>query len=488
MIWLRWTALALLAGVTALLAGCALRPAGELEERSRIEEAGRPYAEPVEVPPLPESPGPDDYLHYAFLSNADLQARYWEWRAAIEKVPQVTSLPNVALPFSFMFSSEKMKLWDRATLGITNDPMTNIPYPTKLATAGRQALEETRATGLRFEEAKFLLQGRVLSTFYDLALLGESLRIQQENVSLLGVVVRLAAVRVQTGTAFQQDLLKAQTELDLARNDVANLQSQVAPTQARMNALLGRPADASVPLPAALPAPRPLPAADSEIIRVGSERSPELAALARDVAGREQALNLAKQAYLPDFGLTLSITGTLSQTIGGMLVLPTRLEAIRAGIEQAQANLRATTAARTQYERDLAASFVLNLYVLRNDERQVALFEQSIIPRAKEAVQIAQTAYAAGRLAFADLIDAHRTLLAARLVTAQLRIEREKALTAIETWSAVDVASMQPGRISVWGGGMSSGSRAPTGAPSGGEPNVPAAPTSAGGSMGGPMP
>jgi hypothetical protein len=488
MVWVRWTALALLISAAALLAGCALRPAGEVEERTRIEEAGKPYVEQVEVPPLPENPGPDDYLHYAFLSNADLQARYWAWRAAIEGVPQSSSWPNVAIPFSVMVSPAKMKLWDRTTLGLANDPMTNIPYPTKLATAGRQALEEARAAGLRFEEAKFLLQGRVLSAYYDLALLGESLRIQQENVALLGMLVRLAAVRVQTGAASQQDLLKAQTELDLARNDVANLQSQVAPTQARMNALLGRPPDAPVPLPAALPAPRPLLVADAEIIRIGSERSPELSALAREVAGREEALNLARQAYLPDFGLMLSITGSVSKMVGGMLILPTRLEAIRAGIEQAQAALRATTAARTQYERDLAASFVLNLYVLRNDERQVSLFEQTIIPRAKEAVQIAQTAYAAGRLTFADLIDAQRTLLAARLVAAQLRTEREKALAAIETWSTVDVETMQPGRISVWGGGMGSGPKAPMGAASGAESKGPMGAASGGGSMGGPMP
>jgi hypothetical protein len=459
-------------------AGCALRPPGEREERQRIAEAGRPYVEVelVEVPLLPESPGPEDYLHYAFFANADLQARYWQWAAAIEKVPQVSSWPNIALPFSFMLSPGNMKLWDRTTLGLMNDPMTNIPFPTKLSTAGRQALEEARAAGLRFESGKFLLQGRVLSAYYDLALLAESLRIQEENVSLLRVIARQAAVRVQTAAGAQPDLLRAQTELDLAANDLANLQSRVAPAVARMNALLGRAADGPLALPAALPAPRPFPLPDDQVIRLGSERSPELAALARDVAGKEEALNLARQAYLPDFGLSFSITGSQSQTAGGMLVLPTRFEAIRAGIEAGRAGLRATEAVREQYGRDLAASFVLNLSVLRNDERQVALFEDTIIPRAREAVRVAQAAYAANQLAFADLIEAQRTLLDVRLVVAQLRTEREKALAAIETWSAVDVETMQPGRVSVWGPAMSSPAKPPAGG------------SAPGAAMGGPMP
>ena len=126
-----------------------------------------------------------------------------------------------------------------------------------------------------------------------------------------------------------------------------------------------------------------------------------------------------------------------------MLVLPTRLEAIRAGIEEARANLQAAAAARTQYERDLAASFVLNLYALRNDERQIKLFQETIIPRARQMIELAQTSYSTGKLPIADVVQAERELLNARLVTAQLLVERDKALLAIESWSAVDSEAMK---------------------------------------------
>jgi len=425
------------------LAGCAMRPAGEEAERRRAAEAGGPYTDTIVLPLLPENPAPEDYLRFAFLRNAGLHARYWEWRAAIERVPQDSSFPNVALPFSALFSGGKQKLWDRTTLGISNDPMSDIPFPTKLSTAGRKALEEARAAGLRFEAAKFLLQSQVLSACDDLALLAETIRIREADVALLRLMVRLAAVRAQTG-AGQPDLLKAQTTLDLAENDLSNLRAQVAPAAAKLNALLGRPATDPAPLPASLPPLRPLPAADADLIRLASERSPALQALAREVEGKEEALALAKQAYLPDFGLSLSVTGSVAQTLGGMLVLPTRLEAIRAGIEEARANLQAATAARAQYERDLAASFVLNLYALRNDERQIKLFQETIIPRAREMIELAQTSYSTGSLPFPDLVEAERELLNARLVTAQLLVERDKALLAIESRSAVDAEAMKP--------------------------------------------
>jgi outer membrane protein TolC len=440
----------------ALAGGCALRPSGEDDERESARQAGVPYEEKPAPPAISEKSGPEDYLAHAFLANAALEERYWEWRAALERIPQDSSFPNVAVSFSYMFSSESMKAWDRTTLGVSNDPMTNIPFPTKLATAGRAALENSQATGERFREAKFLLQKDVLWTYYDLALQGETIRVQTETLSLLRQAASQAEVRVRTGTAGQQDLLRAQTEVDLAENTLRNQESRVKALVARMNALLGRSPDQPLSLPPALPPARPLPVPDSELFQAGAQRSPELAALARDTQGRKEALSLARQAYIPDFGLSASLTGSLSKTIGAMAVLPFRLEAIHAGIEEARANLKATVAARVQYGRDLAASFTLNLTVLRNDERQIELLEKVVLPRAKQALEITQTSYAAGKATFLDLLEVQRTLLDVRLTIAEVKTEREKAVAAIETWSAVDVEVMGGGRMPLRAARMSS--------------------------------
>jgi outer membrane protein TolC len=465
---MRTILLGVLAVGVGLISSCALRPSGESEERDRASQAGSPYEGKPELPTITEKSGPEDYLAYAFLSNAALEARYWEWRAALERIPQDSSFPNVAVSFGYMFSPGSMKSWDRTTLGISNDPMTNIPFPTKLATAGRAALENARAAGERFREAKFLLQKDVLWTYDELALVAETIRIQTETLSLLRQAVSQSEVRVRTGTAGQQDLLKAQTEVDLGENDLKSLESRAKGVSGKLNALLGRPAETPVPLPTTLPALRPVPVADADLLRAGAERSPELAALARDIGGREEVLSLAQQAYIPDFGLSASLTGSLSRSIGAMAILPLRLEAIHGEIEEARANLRATEAARVQYRRDLAASFVLNLTVLRNDERQVELLEKVILPRARQTVELSQTSYAAGKLGFLELLDAQRTLLEVRLTLAQVKIEREKAVSAIETWSTVDVEVMEGTRMPLRAVRMSAGRATPGSSAAGG--------------------
>lgn len=112
---------------------------------------------------LPEIPEPvtwQDVLHRAFLADGDLEAAYFEWRAAMARIPQVANYPNTNLApsFSYLFSAERTKSFNRFTTNVGFDPMENLAFPTKVARAGEVALEQARPAGKRFEAAKFELQ------------------------------------------------------------------------------------------------------------------------------------------------------------------------------------------------------------------------------------------------------------------------------------------------------------------------------------------
>lgn len=438
--------LAALAAALAL-AGCAVHPAGESEERDRADRMLRELDEPIEPAELPEDPGLKDYLRAAFHSDPELRERYWTWRAALERIPQEASPPNPALTFSYLFSDASMSAWDRTTLGLTNDPMTNLPLPNKLATAGRRALEEARAAGRRFEAAKFALQNEVTTLYLDLALHREQLSAQQETVALLRVQAEELASRMRAGRATQEETLRARDELDRAVSQLTTLHAQLPLLYVRMNVLIGRPAELPLPLPDRLPEARALELRDDELIALAAERSPELQALAHEVAGRDEALTMARQQWIPDFGLSLNVMGSVSTSIGGMIVLPLRVEAIHGAIAEAEANLRAAQAARERYARSVAASFVLDLAVLHETERQVDLFERLFLPRAKAVATSAEASLSSGRGSLADVVMARRAAIDTALLLAQLKVDREKTLSAIDTWSAVDVEALHSVRM-----------------------------------------
>lgn len=437
-----WRAIALM----AVLAGCSLEPRETDSERARLTEAGKPFEEPFDkrkLPPLAAQPDWRDVLQRAFLANGDLEAVYFDWKASLARVKIAGAYPNtnVTLSYSYLFSSEKMKSWDRTTLGAGFDPAMSLQWPGKVQEAARAALEDARAKSKRFEAAKFTLQQKVLTTWLDYCWLAERIRIQDENVDLLKMLVDTAQQRVRTGGP-QQDLLKAQAEYEMARNELASLQSELQATCAMLNGLLGRFASDTLLPPDVLPSPRTMVADDASLIAVAVDNHPELAALAHDVSGRTNALELARMAYIPDIAPQVSLTGNISQAAGAMVTLPTNLAKIRGSIQEAEAMVRGAEAILRQARRERGATFVATLYALRNNERQLELFREVILPKAKQVMASSQKAYSGGTIGFAELIDSQRTLLEVRRVIAEAQIAREKRLAELEALAGVDVETL----------------------------------------------
>jgi outer membrane protein TolC len=147
-------------------------------------------------------------------------------------------------------------------------------------------------------------------------------------------------------------------------------------------------------------------------------------------------------AYIPDINPMAAFTGGASQMVGAMVVLPTTIPEIRGRIDEARAMLRASEAMLRQTRSDRAAGFVAALYALRNAERQAAVFRETILPRAQQALAASRQSYATGTGSFTDLIDSQRTLLDVRLMVAEAQVEREKRLAELEALAGVDVETL----------------------------------------------
>jgi outer membrane protein TolC len=377
------------------------------------------------------------------LANGELESAYFEWKAALARIDQAAVWPNsnVALSYSYMFSAGNIKTWNRTTITAGFDPSKTLSLPVKSQAAGKVALEAARERGERFRAVKFELQRKALSTYLDLALTEEKIRIQRDNLNLLQLLVDSASDRAQTGGP-QQDLLKATTELQLAQNQLANLEAEAKSTRAMLNGMLARDPAARLQLRATLPAPRPVLTNDAQLIAVAVDQNPELAGLARQVAGRTDAIELARLAYLPDVVPSAGLTGNVSQFIAAMVMLPTTLPAIRGAIAEAEAMERSAEAITRQTKQDRAASFVANLYFMRNAERQTELYRTRLVPAVQQMLSSSRQAYAAGAVGFADLIDSERTYVEVRAMVADARIEREKRLAELEVLAGVDVETL----------------------------------------------
>jgi outer membrane protein, heavy metal efflux system len=427
--------------ITTLITGCTVHPPGERPERQAALESGTPYLHPRDgrpVPPLSLDPSLDEMVSYALLTNAELEQKYWEWRSAIEQIPQSGTQPTNLVLFAGVPITNGSTAFDRNVVTAANDPMADILWPTKLERAAERSLDEAKAAGVRFQKTRYELRTKVLVAWYDYALTAETIRLEQEKTQLLNTIATVTEARNRSGTGGQQDLLKVRNQIDLSGNDVKQMQSQLVSQKAALNALMNRPAHEAIPIPTTLPATTKVTASDDEILALAAQLNPELTALAHEIRGKKEGIELARLQYYPDFSASIGtdLSGT-AQDLMGMVTVPIlRRQAIEAAIAQSRANLRAAEAMREEARNDLNATVVADLSSIRDADRQLQLYESLIIPRTRQSIGLARASYESGRDSLLDLLDAQRSLIDLERVVANLRISREKRFADLEAITA----------------------------------------------------
>jgi outer membrane protein TolC len=225
-------------------------------------------------------------------------------------------------------------------------------------------------------------------------------------------------------------------------NNVAALGSQMRAMRAQLNAMLARDPDAPLPPPETIPDPRPLPAADDRLLAMAVDRNPELAALSHEVAGREDALALAKLQWIPDINPSFGFTGSISQMVGAAVMLPTTQREIRGAIRESEAMLEASRAVLEQTRRERAAAFVATLIALRDAERQTQWFAERIIPAAERNASASRQSYSTGSVTLTEVLAAEESVLESKFASARVKVEREKHLARLESLAGVDVETL----------------------------------------------
>lgn len=429
-----------------MITGCVLAPPEREVETAKLDHAGNAYRQRFadrELPELPSRPTWEEVLRRALVANGDVEAAYYEWAAAVARVQQAGGYPNtsLALGYQYTFSGERLKAWDRTSLTAGADTMQNLSFPLKTYQAGKMALHDAQAAGERFLAAKLDLQRQVLTEYFDYVLLAETTRIHRENVALLRLIYDTTRDRVGTGQQ-QADLLRAEVALRTAQDEVKSNESDLPQKRAMLNAMMARVPEAPLDPPDSIPAPRSIPGTDAQLLVAVASQNPELAALSRDVQGRQDALELARMRYIPDINPMIGFTGSIEQSVGAMIILPTIIPQIEGAIKESRSDLHRVEAMYRQRRFDRAAGVVAALYATRNAERQVQVFEREILPRAQQTLDVIRQSYTAGASSFIDLVEAQRTLLDVRLMIAQARVAREKSLVALEAAAGLDIETL----------------------------------------------
>jgi cobalt-zinc-cadmium efflux system outer membrane protein len=381
---------------------------------------------------LGENPMLSDYLRYAALNNAGLQAAFEQWRMAVEQVPQAQSLPDPKFTYGYFIEEVETRVGPQQN---KLEIMQTFPWFGKIEARTDAAAATAKAARQQYEAAKLKLFFEVKDAYYEYVYLAGAIKIAQENLELIKHFEQVARTKYMAATIGHPDVIRAQVELARLEDHVKTLEELRTPIVARLNASLNRRSLEMLPWPQEQQKFQAEQVSRQKVISLLREQNPELKALDFDQEAAASRVELAKKKFWPDVGVGLDWIDTGSAMnpstpdsgkdpiiLMFTMNVPIWRESYKAAELQAKADVLKTSQQKTEMENMIVARAERALYDFEDSSRKTKLYGNVLVPKAEELVGASETAYLAGTVDFLSLINAQQKLL-----EFQLRYERAVA-------------------------------------------------------------
>ena len=370
----------------------------------------------------------DSALQTAFANNPDLAAAQWEIDIAQGGRQQAGLIPN------------PVASWDVEDTR-RDSRTTSIKISQALELGGKRgaridvASRVQDAAALTLEQRRNTLRAEVIDNYYGALRAQERLDLAQRSMAVAERGLVVANGRVTAGKASPVEATRAQVQVSEIRLELDRAQIGLADAYRRLAASTGSAApNFQAVATQNLSAPT-VPSATQLLARL--EQTAELRLAELSILQNEASVGLEKAQRIPDLDVSIGSQYDASvrervNLVGVSMPIPL--------FNRNQGNILAATR-RADQARDLRNAAELRL---RTETRQaldlwqtanteVRAFNQQILPAAQSAVDSATRGFEMGKFGFLDVLDAQRTLIAARTqyltATAQatdawVRIER----------------------------------------------------------------
>ncbi|ABF91327.1 cation efflux system protein CusC [Myxococcus xanthus DK 1622] len=431
--WRRSATRAVLATGVAVWLGPGAAGANEQRYQSQLEAVARQ---------APEAQAPEPFTSASVLERAELvrqvlarnpslEAAREAWRASLERYPRETALEDPMLTYEVAPLSITGSVPFGQVVGLSQQ----LPFPGKRGLRGEMALAEAQAMREDREALRLRLALMASTLFDDLFVVERSLDVTAEHLRLLGQLKKSAEAQYVTGRASQQDPLQAEVELSEVLREQVMFEAERERLRAQLNGLLHRAPQAPLPpLPEAMPAHTaesvPAERLQDEALRL----RPELEGLRARLGGGEAAVRLAKRDYYPDVMVMGEYNSmwmdTPHQFMAGVTInIPLDFGKRKAAVREAESGLKRLRREEEQLISDIRVEVEQARSRAEEARRVVALFQERLIPAAKDQVSAARAGFESGKNSFQVLIEAERGLRRVELreQTALADVQRRRA-------------------------------------------------------------
>jgi outer membrane protein TolC len=371
-----------------------------------------------------QSPSPlhlKELIKTAFANNPGLQAAKKKWQRTIERLPQVDSYPDPMLQYTYFLENVETKVGpQRQIFGISQ----KIPFPGKLSLKGDMAAKDAEVAYLGYESAILTLISKVKSNYYELWYTHQAIDLTKKNMDLMEHLVTISEADLSVDGTTLTDVFKAQQQLAQLQYDLILLREQQETVKTQINALLDLPPEAEMGIPEKVSF-RSFEHDPDTLYRMAEKYSLRLKIAQQEIEKSAQAISLAKREYWPDFtaGFTyievdnadqvmmnnrlteVDDSGKDAYAINFAINIPIQWGRRNAYLHEAKLHQGEAKLNKKNIKNELFAEIKSLYFKIKNSERLIRLYQDSLIPQAEQSIQTAETWYKEKRGSLSGMLE-----------------------------------------------------------------------------------
>ncbi len=378
-------------------------------------------------------------VNEALGHSPDIQAARARAEAAGLRIPQAKSLPDPMLMFGYQNEG-----FDRITLGEMENAMGMFSlsqmffWPGKRGLKAEMASKDAQSAAAMYLASQLGVVSKVKESFYDLFLAYRTLDILKDRTELFARMEDAAAARYASGMGSQQEVVMVQTEKYMLLEREQMQAQRVEALQGMLNSTMGR--DVTTPLARPVPGnATPFGEHLDDLIVTAQEASPEIGSKRKMVEAAETKVKMAQKEYYPD----VTLQGSYFPRGNGLVPMWNLTATVNLPIyyrsKQKQAVAEATVLL-SEAKRNLASTELMVASGVRENysmvvaaDRLMHLYEQGLVPKTNQDVQLAMSGYVTGKTDALTVITRIRNLLDYDLLYWTQFAEREKAIGRLQS-------------------------------------------------------
>jgi outer membrane protein, heavy metal efflux system len=382
------------------------------------------------------------YLEIAYQQSDKLRAAFYGWVAVKSRSEQAGYLPEPEVMFNYFVNPMRYDgPFAQASIGVVQ----MFPWfgTRKLEKDGANLL--SHASWQQVELARLDVYEQTKLSWYTLVLIYRHKAHYDEHLEWIRRLERLTRSRVESGYASRADMLQLEIERTEVQSMLDALEVSFKGQLAKMNALLNRPAQTEITLPAGRPELN-WEQSFAQTTRLASSRNPSIIELEVLTQASESRVELSKLQRYPMIGVGAEVMGSnSSMSMDGSRIplyatitvrLPVWRSRYQAMVREAEAEERMYASEKDALTREIQAEVSMLLADYEEAEIRVGRYRDTLLPRSRELTDLLLLDYSNGRIRMDEVIQARRRSVEYATFLEDALFDRNRVVVALERLTA----------------------------------------------------